>query len=363
MTDEPVLAIGVDGGASGVRALAVRRRPDGLLEAAGEFARRDHEPFEAVDLEVQRAEAAEPRRDDAEVAAARRRLCATVDVVEGVSRGIRRIALGVCWPGLKTLDQRGVAILRNGPRDPRFLDQLAQELAARGFELDSPIPPLASDGVAGALGERWSLAGGLHDVADALYFAGGSGLAEALLVAGRVRALDEFGPSLPKAWEMSIREMKRWQWELHSTELQLARCEDLLSPGRWARSGVLSSSDLASGFPSGRVDWLVAFQRDPATVRRILGMAARALVGYIQDRMERLRSPAGIVPECAVVGARLGLLLAHPELRRSLGDPVRAGLEGAGLPPDFVRASTLLEAPCFGAAALALGLEDAACPS
>ncbi len=35
MTDEPVLAIGVDGGASGVRALAVRRRADGLLEAAG----------------------------------------------------------------------------------------------------------------------------------------------------------------------------------------------------------------------------------------------------------------------------------------------------------------------------------------
>lgn len=355
MTDEPVLAIGVDGGASGVRALAVRRRPDGFLEAVGEVARRDHGPFEARDLEDQLAERADPQPDPVEVAAARARIRATADALAEVAGEARRIVLGICWPGVKTADGRGVAVIRNGPRDPRFLDELERELGARGFQLAKPMPSLASDGVAGALGERWAAAGRLHDVQDALYFAGGTGLAEALLVEGRVLSLDESDTPLPKAWQL--------EFEFSHVDSKLVLYEDALSPGRWSRAGVTAHPMLGVKPRSGSTDWAEVLKHDPQKARFLLAMAARALVRYIQDRMQRLRDPAGFVPECAVVGARLGVLLALPDLRTVFHDRVVEGLRAAGLPPAFVRASTLLEAPCFGAAALALGLEDESCPS
>ncbi len=360
MTDEHVLAIGVDGGASGVRALAVRRRSDGLFEAAGEIARRDHDPFGADDFIAQRAEAADPRLADVEIDASRERVRATAQVIALAAGGRRSIALGICWPGQKSADGRGIVVMRNGPRDPSFLDHLETELAARGLELAAPIPRLASDGVTGALGERWSVAGGLRDVENALYFAGGSGLAEALLVAGRVRALDEIEPPLPKAFALRI---PAWSLTLKALDRDLAVYEDVLSPGRWPSSPTDVDRLLRMGSARGHVDWSVAVRRDLRRTSSTLRMAADALVRYIQDRMQRLRDLGYSAPERAVVGARLGALIALPEARAMLHDRIVANLGAAGLPTDFVRASTLLEAPCYGAAALALGLEGEACPS
>lgn len=372
-----VLAIGVDGGASGVRALAVRRRADGLLEAAGEVARRDHGAFEAVTMDVQRVEVLRPDLDDAEAAAAHERVRTTADAIVDAAGGSTRIALAVCWPGLKSADGRGVTVMRNGPRDPGLLDDLERELAARGVVLARPIPRLASDGVTGALGECRAVAGGMRDVANALYLAGGSGLAEALLVAGRVRALDELTPPVPKAFELRIPPSLA---ALARLDHALTVYEDLLSPGRWSPSNSpgpretgVTSADLnrmqSPGVGRGHVDralaidWTEAIRRDPERVNGVLRVAADALVRYIEDRMQRLRESVGVVPERAVVGARLGQLIAMPEARGMLRDRIVERLRVAGLPADFVRASTLLEAPAFGAAALALGLENVACPS
>jgi hypothetical protein len=360
MTDEPVLAIGVDGGASGVRALAVRRRADGYLEAAGEVARYEHDPFTALDFGSQCAEADDPRRGEAEIASARARVRATADVVEDAADGHRRIRLGICWPGQKTADGRGISVARNGPRIPAFLEDLAPELARRGIELAAPIPRLASDGVTGALGERWASEGILRDVRDALYFAGGSGLAEALLVAGRVRALDEVEPPLPKAFVLRI---AAWQLRLKELDRRLTVYEDVLSPGRWSIASPELPPSLGLRVGLGRVDWSEYVRREPRRAEGTLRVAADALVRYIEDRMRRLRDHGFGTPECAVVGARLGALIALPAARAMLHEPIVEHLRAAGLPPDFVRASTLLEAPCYGAAALALGLENEACPS
>lgn len=360
MTDGTTLAIGVDGGASGVRALAVRRRADGLLEAAGEIARYEHDPFAALDFGSQCAEADDPRRTDVEVASARARVRATADVVEDAAGGHRRIVLGICWPGQKTPDGRGVSVARNGPRIPAFLDELAPELARRGLELAAPIPRLASDGVTGALGERWSVTGELRDVRDALYFAGGSGLAEALLVADRVRALDEIEPPLPKAFVLRI---PAWSMTLKDLDRDLAVYEDVLSPGRWSGTARKLHPSLGLYAGHGLVDWSEVVRLEPKRIDPILRMAADALVRYIQDRMQRLRDSGRDAPERAVVGARLGALIALPAAREMLHDRIVEQLRAANLPADFVRASTLLEAPCFGAAALALGLQDEPCPS
>ncbi len=357
---ESVLAIGVDGGASGVRALAVRRRADGLLEAAGKVARRVHEPF--VPPVVMRKDGIELRKPD-EVDAARARVQAAADVVAEAAGAQRRIQLGICWPGRKTDDGRGVDRMRHGPRDPHLLDELERELAARGFEFTKPLPGLASDGVAGALGEQWASAGALRGARDALYFAGGSGLAEAVLVDGRVRALDELTPPMPKAFETERPRGELWTIPGDKADRELGVYEDMLAPGRWSRAFSDRHPLLALRTGQHPVDWDEVARLEPHHFRSLLRWVAQALLGYIEDRMRRLREPAGIVPERAVVGARLGQLLARAELREQTGDLLRLGLQKIGLPADFVHTSEMLEAPAFGAAALALGLENEDCPS
>lgn len=361
MTNSDALAIGVDGGASGVRALAVRRREDGFLEAAGTIARRHHEPFGAP--VVVREDGVERPRESAEVDAARARVSAAAEVIAEAAGADRRIRLGICWPGRKTEDARGVDRMRNGPRDPHLLDELEREVAARGIEIAQPIAGLASDGVAGALGELWSVNGALRGVRDALYFAGGSGLAEAVLVAGRVRALDELTPPMPKAFETEAPRDGLWTilWDIADRELSVY--EDMLAPGRWSRTAADRHPLLALRPGRHPLDWAEVARLEPRRFQSLLNGVASALVGYIEDRLRRLRDPAGIVPERAVVGARLGQLLARTDLRDSSGDRLRQGLERIGLSADFVHTSEMLEAPAFGAAALALGLENEDCPS
>jgi hypothetical protein len=353
MAETHALAIGVDGGASGVRALAVRRRPDGLLEPAGALARREHEPFGALELALQRAQLAAPRRDESERSAARARVAAAADAIVEAAAGARRVVVGVCWPGLKTRGGRGVALAQNGPRDVALLDELERALAARGIELARPTPPLANDGVAGALGECWSHAGALRGAREALYCAGGTGLAEAVLIAGRVRALDALEVPLPKAWELEFR----------AADGRTERLDDALAPGRWSLRGVDAGPDAEGGASRARIDWLDVLRRDRPRGSVQLKVVAAGLVRYIEDRMRRLRESSDGVPERLVVGARLGRMLEHRDAFGSQSDVIADALIRAGIPADFVRASTSIEAPAIGTAAIALGLEDAPCPS
>jgi hypothetical protein len=368
MARDHALAIGVDGGASGVRALAIRALDDGSLVAAGERAERRHAPFEPLPPAARAgAPAAHTPRPGAlgasEREAAAERVRATADAIVEAAAGARGVVLALCWPGIKSADGRGVIAARHAPRDPGLLDALERELAARGLELARPIPPLKSDGVAGALGEVHAAQGALRGARCALYLAGGTGLAEAVLLDGRVRAPDELVPPLLKAWEMARGD---------------ATFEDVLSPGGWERRARAGARDA-------RAD------------------VADALVEYLLDRSARLGADHRARPERAVIGARLGLFLAAAgdgrraaadegqhaaasdgghsaasDGRRAAASPagtvaggsgtdpcaaLERALAAAGLPPGFVRPSTFRDAPCFGAAALALGRGEAACPS
>ena len=97
-----------------------------------------------MDLAAQRAEAADPQLRDVEAAVARTRTRTTADAIAEAAGGSSRIALGICWPGLKSADGRGVVVMRNGPRDPALLDELERELAARGFGAPRVAVPAAA---------------------------------------------------------------------------------------------------------------------------------------------------------------------------------------------------------------------------
>jgi hypothetical protein len=110
--------------------------------------------------------------------------------------------LALACAGAKTADRRGIAHALHGPSAPRFLEQLEARLAQAGASFERPIAGLYSDGRCAALAE-WAAEGGAFAGARWGYFLqAGTGLAEAVLWDGSVRALDELQPPWPRAYEM-----------------------------------------------------------------------------------------------------------------------------------------------------------------
>jgi len=363
--DEAML-VGVDGGATSVRAHVVAER-GGLLVEVGAAASLDHaelrpadlSDFAPVALEVQRAEhargAIEPTREEQAESARRARGVARV-----VAQALRaasgrdgpwRARVGLCWPGLKDAAGAGVLVAKNGPRAPRLLAEIAEALRLANVELAAPLPPLMSDGLACGLGERHSAAGALRGIDHGWYFGGGTGLAEAALLDGRVQTVDQLGPHWKRAWESTSRSFG-------------AGFEDLVSAGgidaAWRRQG---GEDRA-------VD--AALAGHPAA-RELLRRGAAALAELCVDRILAVHAQRGLVLQRIVVGQRTGDWSADPRLDECWSAVLRAELAAllaqdapdgvlrqwlpGGERPDRVVASTLRSAPALGAASVWLAAQ------
>ena len=363
---EEAMLVGVDGGATSVRAHVVAER-GGLLVDLGACASLEHAdqrpagaaPFAPVALDAQQAEhargAVQPTLE--EQAESSRRARGVARVVAQALRAASghdapwRARVGVCWPGLKDAAGAGVLVAKNGPRAPRLLSDIAEALRAAGVELAAPLPPLMSDGLACGLGERHAATGALRGVDHGWYFGGGTGLAEAALVDGKVHSIDQLGPGWKRAWE------------LHSKSGGLG-FEELVSAGgvdaAWRRLG-----------GEGRaVDAALAGH---AAARELLRRGAAALAELCVERILALHAQRGIVLQRIVVGQRTGEWCADPRLDDCCAAVLRAELAArlsqeapdgvlrqwlpGGERPDRVVASTLRAAPALGAASVWLAAQ------
>lgn len=367
-SSEP-LTIGVDGGATEVKAheVVVLERGQKPLLALGSasagilYDRVDG--FEPVALDEQlRARAAgdvelrpsEHEAADAWIDAAARAIASVVE-----QAGPRRARVGMCMPGLKTADGRGLAVVRNGPRNPRFLDQLEQELARRDVVLSAPIAGLASDADACGLGEDLALDGAFRNVEHALYIGGGTGLAEVAKLGGRVVGFDELEGVVEKGWRLVSETGATFEERLsmRAVNARFAQALGLALP--------LADADL----PEER-----AQEGDPAAIEA-LGDVADALAELASHRIRSLASRG--LAQRVVVGQRLGVLFANPSLKHVLHDRAEAALalrlatadasvraalldSQQALFAGFLSASTLREAPAIGAASLALRVAERA---
>lgn len=373
--DGEALLIGVDGGASEVKAHAV------LVLAEGEALTLALAP-EAASTCYERCAGFEPLpideqlfvldRDHVQLGAAEReqgRLW-----VEGAASAILSVAsqaecerayVGVCMPGLKSRDGRGILALKNGPRMPAYLAELEAALAAGGLELARPIPALASDGDASALGEECDPHGALRGVANAYCLGGGTGVAEAFKLAGELVSLDALAPHVRKAWELESALGAGFE-ELVATRGINARYA--------ARSATHVPGDRGE-YPETRA------KAGDRVAREVLGDTARALAELVFARFVALQAGApksargqlprpGTLLDRVVIGQRLGQLYADPELAEFLRDVCEAELAGAlersrdrmlrehyldggALRANLIHASKLRAAPALGAAALA----------
>jgi hypothetical protein len=330
VTETPLL-IGVDGGATEVKAHAIEEVPDGLAEGLHRAAFRYEKsagfvPVPVADQLAER-EAGNVRVGALEKEQADRWIGACAEAVASVAAGARRslVLAGVCMPGLKTRDRRGIEVVRNGPRAIDFLDALETRMARAGFVLAAPIPGLASDGDACGLGEEVGPAGGFRGVANAWYVGGGTGLAECFKIDGRVTGLDELQGRIEKGWAMTS---------------SLGRSyEDHIS----ARG--INARYVELGGEAGAKPEAVWIQRDPAAVQA-LSECIVMLDELLLRRLDALKSAGLPAPTRLVVGQRLGAMLASQELFT-----LRAFAERACRIELWV--STLRAAPALGVAWLA----------
>jgi len=263
---EPVL-VGIDGGASGLRAARVVRGADGWFDLAG--------PVHAVDCDRTRG-----AHDWIEAAA---------DLALHASAGAP-VAVGIGMPGRKTADGRGIAFALHGPVEERFCDLVEERLAARGGRLVRRIARLHDDGLLGASGEAFGVRGVLRGLRCAYAIGGGTGLAEAFVIDGRPVVFEDAGAALVRAYALPCRG---------------ATFEERLSV-----RGLNAAHRDAGG--SGAVEDALA--AGEARARRLFTALADDLVELVAAREHAL----GCTFERVAVSQRLARLLAGPAARELL---------------------------------------------
>ncbi len=330
---ENELLVGVDGGATEVKAHAIVEVQGGLAEGAARagFRYERAAEFEPVDLERQLAEHArgDCQRSKSEREQGQRWIDAFVNAIESVAAraGNATIRIGVCAPGLKTLDGRGIAVAKNGPRIPDFTDHLEAALLRTGLVLAAPVPPLVSDGFACGLGEKASPQGGFAGISSAYYIGGGTGIAECFVLDGRVVSMDEVADVSRKAWAMTGSLGRDYEAHLSMRGIN----------ARFVELG--GSADVMPEQAVARGDRLA---------ERTFHECAAMFAELVRARARELREARGIELERVVVGQRLGALFADPALCTALREPAE---RATGVP---IQPSTLRAAPAIGAARWAL---------
>lgn len=206
------LLIGVDGGATEVKAHAVSRETvDGktVYRLREQSASRVYERIEGfvptpVTEQLAQRDSGSIQLTDGEREQGRRWVDAARDAIAQVAESCAAgtILFGMGMPGLKTSDQRGINVINNGPRIPDFLDQLETRLKGVGIALAAPAPRLGSDADYCGMGEQHADRGAFSDVANAYYVGCGTGIADALKLRHALVPFDQTKNWLQKSWQI-----------------------------------------------------------------------------------------------------------------------------------------------------------------
>jgi len=209
---EDVLLIGIDGGATEVKAHEVPvsgswRNPKFQLGSHSASRKYKMLPdFKPVDVLQQIKERNEnaTRLTDEEKEQGRAYILSTAEAVKEIagSIGKKRVLIGMGMPGLKTEDGRGINAINYGARTPDFLDQLEHALQDAGIELLAPVARLGSDADYCGIGEDKAADGQFRRVQDAYYLGGGTGIADAMKLNGELVPFDHTKDWLQKAWQI-----------------------------------------------------------------------------------------------------------------------------------------------------------------
>jgi hypothetical protein len=327
------LCVGVDAGATRVRAGAVRvdwERGRPRLELAGELHSEVYPRAEGFEPWPLARQARDPERPDAEVLQAALCLDATARCIREAltaaptPRGCE-LRVAVCLPGLRSAEERGIRAALHLPRMPDFVGELEARL--RGFAPGlSPIGRVLSDGRARGLGERFGAGGAFAGTSEGYYLGAGTGLAESFLRCGDVLDETRLPAGLLRAWELPAGDGTSFDARISAAGVNRA----------WSRvDGSGAHPELCADAGDRRA-------------RELLGAAGRACAELVRQRLELWPRIAAGPLQRVVLGQRLADWWA----RASFRVPFDAELANGPAPVhDAVRASELAQAAVLGAVA------------
>ena len=202
------ILIGLDGGATKVSAWQIEQTLKGFVLGSihSEKTYSSFPPFNPeftpVDIQTQLEEInSSIALTDSEQKQGQAFIHAFTDTISELSSD-EEIIIGIGMPGIKTADGRGIAAMANGPRIPKFCDELEKALSEKSIKLAKPIHHLGSDADYCGLGEEYADTGLFKSIENAYYLGGGTGAADALKLEGNLVPLDETKSWLLKSWEM-----------------------------------------------------------------------------------------------------------------------------------------------------------------
>ena len=208
------ILIGIDGGATKVSAWQVQVNPSkneftlGTIHAVHSYADLpgflpDFKPVPVVEQLKQRDQGAlELSDEEKQQGAVYVEACAQV-IEEIVKKAhTTNVLFGLGMPGLKTADKRGIEVVANGPRIPNYAQLLEDRLMLSNINLVQPLQRIGSDADYCGIGENYSTDGKFKDVQNAYYLGGGTGVADALKLKGKLVPFDEIKTWMAKTWEL-----------------------------------------------------------------------------------------------------------------------------------------------------------------
>ncbi len=211
-----MLLIGIDGGASKISGWVVNyHRLLGTYSLSDINSQREYkeyqtfdDSFEPLDINTQLSEV----NDEIKLSAEEKRqgisyVFACVDVVLELTKMAKdnNVIIGIGMPGIKTEDKRGIAVMANGPRIPYFLNFFESKLEENGLKLISTIVHLGSDADYCGTGEEFDENGSFRGIQNAYYLGGGTGIADALKLNGKLITFDDSKDWIAKTWEMKVK--------------------------------------------------------------------------------------------------------------------------------------------------------------
>ena len=203
-------AIGIDGGATKISGGIVKQLDETTFSIDGDVqtltyseSPLNNRNFQPVDLDLQLTQKDNPLLQTEEVKQGQTILecCESVITKLAKTNSGNKCLLGIGMPGIKSPDQGGIMVTNNGPRVPRFLDILEHRLRLTGLKFD-PIQKLENDSDLCGLGELYGKNGSFRGLKNALYIGTGTGIADAILLDGKIISFDNIGAWMPKSWQL-----------------------------------------------------------------------------------------------------------------------------------------------------------------
>ncbi|MDZ7796397.1 MAG: hypothetical protein U5N56_04855 [Candidatus Marinimicrobia bacterium] len=213
------LLVGIDGGATKVSGWTTEVNEDktfimGDINVIKEY--REYEEympsFRPVNIQLQLGEMNEGEIDLTveEKLHGKAYMYAAADVIIELTEkvGAESVLVGIGMPGLKSKDKRGIVALANGPRMPEYCKVIEERVNATGINMKKPIHHLGSDADYCGIGEEYSKNGLFRNVENAYYLGGGTGVADAMKLKGKLLPFDKAKSWIAKSWELKNSEGK-----------------------------------------------------------------------------------------------------------------------------------------------------------